>query len=482
MKNYKNSSRFHRSKISLSISAALALSTFGAGSALGQDEEPQIEEVQVTGSRILQRGNYTGANPVQTLNSEDLSRLGINNMAEAMTQQISQNISNFQPGMTGDLMSLSSSFFVGATLANLRGLNDNSNFGSRTLTLVNGRRVVSSSNMSDVVDMNIIPSNMLQRMDVVTGGASAAYGSGAMAGVVNMVLNTRMEGVNLDVDYGVTGEGDGENYHFALSGGQSLFEGRGHILGGLEWQDQKAIRSCADARDWCGEGRALLGNNSNFVFTPNPGNPINPYPQYGDQPANFRATGQRYNQFSPNGVIPVVQSPDATTGYRFTPDGRDIETYALGIRGGSASPGSQVINGDGPSRGTNSSLTSGYERTSFYTHFEYDFTENLQGYIDVNYANTFADNLQWPTQAWSCVRFDERAVAPQAGASLPAGSTVTYGQDDILNDPAFGAFGTGWVWSNGSYNADTATWTLNSDYNVADVAAVPAQRGPNENA
>lgn len=484
VKYNKPAVRFRRSGMSLSVSAALAIGAVIPGFSLAQEAEEGVETIQVTGSRILQRGNYTGANPVQTLNEEDLRRLGITNMAEAMTQQISQNISNFQPGMTGDLMSLSSSFFVGATLANLRGLNDTSNFGSRTLTLVNGRRMVSSSNMSDVVDMNVIPSNLLQRMDVVTGGASAAYGSGAMAGVVNMVLNNRLEGVNLDLDYGVTDKGDGDNYHLALSGGRSLFDGRGHVLGGLEYQEQRPIRSCADARDWCREGRGLMTNNSNFAFTPNPENPINPYPQYGDKPANFRASNQRYNQFSPNGTIPVVQNADASFGYRFTDDGRGVETYPLGVRGGATGPGSTVIDGDGPPRGTNSSLTSGYERTSVYGHFEYDFSEMLQGYVDINYAYTFADNIQWPTQGWVCVRFDERSVAGRTGANLPAGTVVTYGQSDILNDPSFGAFGTGWIWQpgNGVYDQATLSWTLLNNYEAPDITPVPAQRGPNENA
>ena len=90
-------------------------------------------------------------------------------------------------------------------------------FGTRTLTLVDGRRVVSTSNQADVVDMNIIPSNLLQRMDVVTGGASATYGSGAMAGVVNLVLNNRLTGFNLDMDYGINEAGDGGSPHYLAS-------------------------------------------------------------------------------------------------------------------------------------------------------------------------------------------------------------------------------------------------------------------------
>src|SRR5690606_29965674 len=170
-------------------------------------EIDELAEVQVTGSRI-QSPNVTSANPVSSITGEELRQLGIVNVADALTQLVPQNISTYMPTMVGDNQAGSgaagvesldrSSFFIGNTVANLRGLDPA--FGTRTLTLVDGRRMPSTSNQADVVDLNVIPSNLLQRMDVVTGGASATYGSGAMAGVVNLVLNNRMQGINLDLD------------------------------------------------------------------------------------------------------------------------------------------------------------------------------------------------------------------------------------------------------------------------------------------
>src|SRR5690606_41330988 len=145
------------------------------------------------------------------------------------------------------------SYFIGNTIANLRGLDPT--FGSRTLTLVDGRRVASTSNQADVVDLNTIPSHLLQRMDVVTGGASATYGSGAVAGVVNLVLNNRMTGVALDLDYGVNAGGDGRSPHLSLSGGMPLFGGKGHMLLSAEYQNTSGIRNCASARSWYRESR-----------------------------------------------------------------------------------------------------------------------------------------------------------------------------------------------------------------------------------
>ena len=177
---------------------------------------------------------------------------GIVNVADALTQLVPQNLSTYMPTLIGDDQAGSggggvdtldrSSYFIGNTIANLRGLDPT--FGTRTLTMVDGRRVVSTSNQADVVDMNIIPSNLLQRMDVVTGGASASYGSGAMAGVVNLVLNNRLTGFNLDLDYGLNEAGDGGSPHISASGGLPLFGGRAHALVGVEWQRQSAIRDC----------------------------------------------------------------------------------------------------------------------------------------------------------------------------------------------------------------------------------------------
>src|SRR5690606_14270485 len=204
-----------------------------------EDEDEELEElteVQVTGTRI-QNPNVTSANPITSISGEEMRNLGYVNVADALLMLVPQNISTYQPGLAGDIQSTGGgefgaigtgfgngsqgnndvdrgSLFLGNTIANLRGMDPA--FGSRTLTLIDGRRTVSSSSQADIVDMNIIPSNLLERMDVVTGGASATYGSGAMAGVVNLVLNTRKQGVSVDVDYGVNEAGDGGSPHVSI--------------------------------------------------------------------------------------------------------------------------------------------------------------------------------------------------------------------------------------------------------------------------
>src|SRR5690606_5187741 len=345
-------------------------------------EMEELSEVQVTGTRI-QSPNVTSANPITSVTGEELRNLGIVNVSDALTTLVPQNISTYMPTMVGDDQAgfggagmermERGSFFIGQTIANLRGMDGV--FGSRTLTLIDGRRSVSTSNQADVVDMNIIPSNLLQRMDVVTGGASATYGSGAMAGVVNMVLNSRMTGISVDLDYAVNEAGDGKSPHVSISGGTPLFGGRGHLLVGAEWQDSSAIFDCAAARSWCAESRALFTNSTNLGT--NPAGLLTPLLGFEDLPARFEMSNVRYSQYSSNGVI-YHNDARLTSGFEFGIDGSDIDgsMYPYGFRGGT---GQNTANGDGPLVTSFQALRPESERKTLFTNFEFNFTENTTG-------------------------------------------------------------------------------------------------------
>src|SRR5262245_4961677 len=188
----------------IATAVVLVIGTPVARAQQANQPEQSLDEIVVTGSRIRQRDDYVSPNPVSTFDSERMENLGLVNVADVVTQ-VPQNVSQFQAATTGG-----SAFFVGSTLANLRGLNPF--FGTRTLTLVDSRRFIPTT-QGDSVDLNFIPSILIERTEVVTGGASAAYGSGAVSGVVNILLDKTLQGVKLDVDYGSTGQGDGDNYH-----------------------------------------------------------------------------------------------------------------------------------------------------------------------------------------------------------------------------------------------------------------------------
>jgi outer membrane receptor protein involved in Fe transport len=423
-------------------------------------EAEEIEEVQITGTRIQVPGNYTAGNPVSTITHEEMRRLGIVNVADAIATLVPQDIATYIPTLTNDFQTYTGndtggvggigsgnqifdrgSFFIGNTIANLRGLDPM--FGSRTLTLIDGRRVVSTSNQADVVDLNIIPSNLLQRMDVVTGGASATYGSGAMAGVVNLVLNRRLTGVHLDLDYGFNEAGDGGSPHISASGGMPVFGGKGHALIGMEWQKQDAIRDCAAARGWCRQSRTLFSNfavNTSLLTPPSSAPDVGavfvPLPGFAGQPARFRMSNLRYSQFAPTGSI-YSNNADNTSGFRFTESGTGIEEYAFGYRGGTNA--STAINGDGPLVTTDMAIRPSTERRSVFTNFEYSFNERLAGYLQASYAKIDSLSRNSYTLGNACVRFNTTGVAATPGGTAMAGMDITYGGNgEAFTDPLNG--------------------------------------------
>ena len=233
-----------------SVAAILGTALMGGyvSQALAADEN--LEEVQVTGSRIKRATDFDTANPTTVVDADYFKNMGIVNVGDAI-RQLPSNVSAFSPATTGN-----SNFFAGSTIANLRGLNPF--FGSRTLNLVDGQRFV-PTNQGDGVDLNFIPSVLVDRMDVVTGGASAAYGSGAISGVNNIFLNHKLDGAKLDVDYGQSNHNDGRSKHVAAAFGTGFNNDRGHFVFGIEHESSDAV-GCETARDWCAKGVGLVGN------------------------------------------------------------------------------------------------------------------------------------------------------------------------------------------------------------------------------
>jgi outer membrane receptor protein involved in Fe transport len=327
--------------------------------------------------------------------------------------QIPQNVSQFTPANAGG-----GAFFVGSTLANLRGLNPF--FGTRTLTLVDSRRFIATT-QGDAVDLNFIPTNLVQQMQTVTGGASAAYGSGAISGVVNVILDKRLDSLKLDLDYGGTFRGDGNNYRIGIADGFSFADGRGHIVVGGEYQNSDVIQSCADARDWCGKGRGLYSNTADFVFAA--GQPFTP--NIPGQPHFILVQGLRANQTSINGVI-FGAAPGATSTFQFNEAGTGVAPFAIG-QDGWRSTGGNVVGGDGDRAYTNLSLYPQVQRGTFFSHGEFDFNDRLAGYAELSYGHVKARNNQWDTgqnTAQNCILPDNAYVAglsAQAQAALAAG-------------------------------------------------------------
>ncbi|MAT83432.1 MAG: TonB-dependent receptor [Gammaproteobacteria bacterium] len=199
---------------------ALALLAAGAApGAAATDDRATIEEVVVTGSRIT-RANLSQPTPVTTLSADDLRVSGTTDLGRLLAELPAL-------GATGTLQGNTNSFsdLAGLNLPDLRRLGT-----ARTLTLVNGKRHVGGSPGTTAVDLGTIPTTLVERVEVITGGASAVYGSDAVSGVINIIMRDDFEGVEVDLSTGESWDGGyARNYNAAFTLGSNFAEERGNF-------------------------------------------------------------------------------------------------------------------------------------------------------------------------------------------------------------------------------------------------------------
>ncbi|WP_243445817.1 TonB-dependent receptor domain-containing protein [Polymorphobacter arshaanensis] len=171
------------------------------------------ESIIVTGSRIA-RPDLNTASPIQVLGQQEFQLSGAVNVEEVL-----YDLPQIVPSLTG----ASNNPGDGAATADLRGLG-----AARTLVLVNGRRWM-SYDVTQIVDLNTIPASLVKRADVLTGGRGAVYGSDAIAGVVNFVLNDEFEGMQVDAGYRLTQQGDGATFNVSATIGTNFANGKGNV-------------------------------------------------------------------------------------------------------------------------------------------------------------------------------------------------------------------------------------------------------------
>jgi iron complex outermembrane recepter protein len=212
-------------RLALGVSAGL-LAVSVAPSALAQDEgAEQIEEITVTGSRI-KRKDFESNAPVFTMGSEQFDITGTVN-AEQLLNTLPQAV----PGLDRS----SNNPGGGFATVNLRGLGSN-----RTLVLINGTRVIPTTSGGSV-DINIIPTALIENVEVLTGGASAVYGSDAIAGVINFKMKDDFEGAQLNARVESTEKGDGAIYSTDLTIGANMFDGRGNVVMNFSYTSREAL-------------------------------------------------------------------------------------------------------------------------------------------------------------------------------------------------------------------------------------------------
>jgi outer membrane receptor protein involved in Fe transport len=227
------------------VGCVIAATIFASAGATGVQaaesvaQEESLSEVVVTGSRI-RRQDMEATSPTVTASQELFE-----NTATVGVETVLNQLPQFVPAATmfsSTTNQASATVTPGASLVNLRGL------GSfRTLTLIDGRRAT-PLNAQLNVDTNSIPSSAVERVEIISGGASAVYGADAVAGVVNFILKDRFEGMDLTARWGITEEGDGKELQVSGLLGTAFADNRGNIMVGLEYADRG--RAYNTNRDW----------------------------------------------------------------------------------------------------------------------------------------------------------------------------------------------------------------------------------------
>jgi iron complex outermembrane recepter protein len=250
-----------RSASSLTAFVAVMSVAGIAHAQISNEPEPSdstAEAIVVTGSRIA-RPDLTSSSPTTVVSSEEFELSGAINV-----EQVINTLPQVLPGLTG----FSNNPGNGAVTLNLRNLG-----ATRTLVLVNGRRWM-FYDTNQIVDLNTIPQFMVEGVDVVTGGASAVYGSDAVSGVVNFRLRTDLQGIEGGANYSITDAGDGARYSLDLAVGSSFDDNRGNVTLFANYTERKPIFQGARdfSRTAAGDGCIVPGstNGDTDIGTPFP--------------------------------------------------------------------------------------------------------------------------------------------------------------------------------------------------------------------
>lgn len=376
-----------------------------AQSTSGEEQASQVSDIVVTGSRIRVR-DTTGSSPIVTVGAEQLEEIGT-----ATIETYLNALPQLSPSLTKTNNNPSSG---GAAFLDLRQLGT-----SRGLTLVNGRRLVPGSS-SGAVDISILPSGLMDRVEIITGGASAVYGADAVSGVVNFILKDDFEGAQVSAQYGISQENDGKEVQYNLLLGGAFAGGRGHLTFAASHNTRDGIpqtaREISRTAQYCFNDGSCVPDGS-----PTTGDgtfSISAITNLGTSALNEAATDARLDAFRTYFAGRGLTNPDLIrVGQRlgFNPDG---SLFVAGDFKGDGVFGYTGPNNNGWDPADTfvydfnpvNLLQSPYERTNFYSQMKYDLTDRIQFYGDALFSTYTSTN--------------ELAESP-AGFSIPVATTGT---------------------------------------------------------
>ncbi len=284
-----------------------------------KDQPLSMDTIVVTGSNIS-KSALDSTVPIKLLDAEYIEAVGSIDLGEILEELPGVGL-EVSPDST-----LTNTQNAGVSAVALRNLESN-----RTLTLINGRRAVSNSGNTQRVNLATIPAGFVKRTEITTGGASAVYGSDAIAGVVNIVLNDNFEGLKINTRYGEAFEGGEEEFTVDLTAGTTFADDRGHIMFGVSYDSEGAIEA-TQREDALTPVRFDDGELEVNLSTFLPGG------RFEADDAWF-ANGRWFNDKSlapDDGRVPSVGFETEIDGYNFRPDNSlspEEERIVLGLKG-----------------------------------------------------------------------------------------------------------------------------------------------------
>jgi outer membrane receptor protein involved in Fe transport len=382
--------------------------------------------VVVTATRIARAG-FNAPTPTTVVNASDFENTAATNIGQFLNQEIPALVGSETPATTG-----LSSQNAGGNFLDLRSLGAN-----RTLVLLDGQRFVPTTSQG-TTDTNVIPTALIDHVDVVTGGASAAWGSDAVAGVVNIVLKKDLQGFQANVQYGESQYGDNEDRLLTLAYGTGFADGKGHFEVASEYEDNGGILHQYD-RPWARTQYGVIAN-------PLSGN---------GQPAELIEPNYQLSIATEGGVI--LSGPAAGT--QFGPGG----TPEPFIQGNPAN-GAGMSGGNGVNSGRFTPLETPLNRVNLMLRGSYDLASNLTGYVNVTLAQSETINpYLTPAFDFGSEIFADNAYLPASIASQLAATGTPGFAFGRLNTTDFikvddtnfvqryvagvnGGFGNNWKW------------------------------------
>ena len=333
----------------------LALTSAAYAQAATAKAATAVEEVVVTGSRVIANGNNSPT-PVTVVQTKELSQLAPTTINDALAQ-----LPVFQGGRGQFSQPNTTGLFGGGnpatTQLNLRNL-----ASQRTLILFDGQRVA-PTNALGVIDVDMVPQQLIQRVDIVTGGVSAVYGSDAIAGVVNYITDKKFVGFKAEGNYGISQRSDDQAWKFGMAMGKNLFDDRAHIEFSYDHYDNEG----------------LLRNQREYYR----------YSLIGSTPGSTATAGSAAN---PYGLIKDARGIQTTVGGKITNGALSGQQFSSNgvltpfVNGQLTGNVNQQIGGDGLVGGQNT-LKAPSVFDQFFTRFDADLTDTIHyhGQIAANF-------------------------------------------------------------------------------------------------